>query len=115
MNVIHTYSSLQEATLTSCCDDILTSGDISAVAAFHTRGLLDYLIVGDVLSPQEVTDVQQHLKSIGAHNTKILLKVKVRLLPTLCKERDSTASGIGDASDGELLPSAPPTPAGVCK
>ena len=56
----------------------LSAYDEVAIRAFHARGLLDFLIVGDVTRLEELRAVRVFLGSIGAGETKLLVKLKVR-------------------------------------
>lgn len=59
-------------------DSVLTPGDLAALSAFRKRGLLDFLMVGDLCAPKDVATVRKHLLRMGATGTKLLLKVNVR-------------------------------------
>lgn len=56
---------------------LLLEDNIAAIDEFHSRGMLDFLVVGDISNPDDVMAVRQYLFSIGASETKLLLKVKV--------------------------------------
>eukprot|EP00892_Ulva_mutabilis_P005835 jgi/Ulvmu1/3623/UM017_0035.1 len=71
---------------------LLLEDDIAAMDAFHSRGMLDFLVVGDICSPQDVMTVRQHLFSIGASDTKLLLKLKTAVMV----ENFSLLSGLID-------------------
>lgn len=58
---------------------LLLEDDMAAINAFHSRGMLDFLVVGDICNPDDVMTIRQHLFSIGASETKLLLKLKVPL------------------------------------
>lgn len=55
----------------------LADSDITAIREFHARGLLDFLIVGDVSTGAELKIVHDLLLSIGATETKLIVKLKV--------------------------------------
>jgi pyruvate kinase len=68
-------------------DAVLTEDDRKAIRAFSRRGLLDFLIVGNVAKRDEVVCVREFLQRVGADETKLLVKVDVRPHPASAASR----------------------------
>lgn len=69
----------------------LSDGDQAAIAAFHARGLLDFLAVGDVSTGAQLRAVHGHLVSTGASQTKLIARLRVR--PCSCLPLPLVISG----------------------
>jgi hypothetical protein len=44
---------------------------------FHSKGLLDFLMIGDINSAEDMHAVHKHLVSIGATESKLIVKLRV--------------------------------------
>lgn len=61
-----------------CASNPLTPSDKAAIEAFHRRGVLDFLVVSNATESEQLAEVHRHLVAIGATETKLLVKLRVR-------------------------------------
>jgi hypothetical protein len=86
---MHAATAVAETTTNGSLEKVedvlpLTETDIRAIKEFHSRGFLDFLIVGDVSTGNELKTVHDFLLSIGANETKLIVKLKVCFVCCTC-------------------------------